>query len=694
MKKIIIIDTYPDTDKKMNVLESCVKQLKNKGFDLMITSHLPIKEEIIKLVDFYIYDKENILLPEDLTPVFRHKADDFLVTIYDNGHLLTICKNIFNSINLCKNLGYQFFFFMEYDNILSEKDIQKLNHLQSRLIEERKKLFFFKYDLENELDRFRYETLIFGGFVEAFDVSLLPIQPEDLKKLKMRTLESIFYEIFTNKNEILTIEHKGYDLAAKHFFNQSQINIFSQTDSKCELVQDKYDQSVFIFIINKSDKILFIKEKKLTLEPHYWALLPYQGEEFILLQIEDDVIKKPLSFKSEINTIEFFNKFLNSEETKNKLVNSIKSTKLKKHLPKDQIEIIHHFVDGPFVEIKGNSSDTFKVQFKESNKTHFETELKTNMWAKCAVKYYKDWEINILKNAEPYYNYKINLENKRVLINLDSKSLGDTLAWMPYAEEFRKKHNCQVILSTFWNHFFIKKYPELNFVEPGEVVHNLTAMFNIGWFYDSDKEPQSPNTIPLQKAATNILGLEFREIIPKINFIPQKRPVEKKYVTLAKHSTAGLKYWNNLDGWQEVVDFLISKGLEVYSVSKEGCDIRGVKQIPNSDIYQTMNWIHHSEFFMGLSSGLSWLAWALRKKVVMISNFTTPDHEFQTDCIRIYDTSICNGCWNDPNFKFDKGDWNWCPKHKGTERQFECSKKITSQKVIETISKNLCIEST
>jgi hypothetical protein len=36
-------------------------------------------------------------------------------------------------------------------------------------------------------------------------------------------------------------------------------------------------------------------------------------------------------------------------------------------------------------------------------------------------------------------------------------------------------------------------------------------------------------------------------------------------------------------------------------------------------------------------------------------------------------------------FKFDKGDWNWCPEHKGTPRQFECHKSITPEMVINQI---------
>jgi autotransporter strand-loop-strand O-heptosyltransferase len=99
----------------------------------------------------------------------------------------------------------------------------------------------------------------------------------------------------------------------------------------------------------------------------------------------------------------------------------------------------------------------------------------------------------------------------------------------------------------------------------------------------------------------------------------------------------------------------------------------------------TMNVIYHSEFVIGLSSGLSWLSWALNKHVVMISNFTEADHEFTINCTRITNPSVCNGCWNNPNFKFDKGDWYWCPEHKGTERQFECHKSITADMVINQI---------
>jgi autotransporter strand-loop-strand O-heptosyltransferase len=255
---------------------------------------------------------------------------------------------------------------------------------------------------------------------------------------------------------------------------------------------------------------------------------------------------------------------------------------------------------------------------------------------------------------------------------------------MPYIEEFRKKHNCKLVASTFWNKFFQSQYPEIEFVEPGSTVHNLYGLYKIGWFYDKDNEPKIPNVVALQKTATNILGLEFKEIKPNIDFTPLERSYEEKYITIATNSTAGCKFWTK-EGWQELINYLHNKGYKIINVSKEDNPFDNVTKLQDTSIENTMNVIHHSELFIGLSSGLSWLAWALGKHVVMISNFTEPNHEFISNCTRIYNHSVCNSCWNDPDFVFDKGDWDWCPKHKGTDRQFECHTSIKSEQVINQI---------
>ena len=349
------------------------------------------------------------------------------------------------------------------------------------------------------------------------------------------------------------------------------------------------------------------------------------------------------------------------------------------------VKITQYFVNQPFLEITGNSDSLFEIKFfDEHGICHYHNKLGVNHWFKLNREYFTKWNTKVWEEGTLIYDETLNYKGKRVFISFDSASLGDTIAWIPYVLEFKKKHECDVIVSTHKNFLFEKSYPELEFVLPGSTVGGIHGMYTIGWFYNEKKEPQMPNTIPLQKAATNILGLDFEEIKPRISYNVGQRPYEEKYVTIATNSTSGCKFWTK-EGWQELINHLHDLGYKVINVSKEKNPFKNAQQINNTSMENTMNVIHHSEFFIGLSSGLSWLAWGMGKHVVMISNFTEPDHEFTSDCTRVINLSVCNGCWNSPIFKFDKGDWDWCPVHKGTHRQFECHKSITSKMVIDQI---------
>jgi len=350
-----------------------------------------------------------------------------------------------------------------------------------------------------------------------------------------------------------------------------------------------------------------------------------------------------------------------------------------------KVFIKQFFINEPFLEITGESDSEYNVKFfDESGICHYDNKIKTNHWIKLNRKYFTKWNTKILEDGVLIYDKTLDYKGKRVFINFDSRSLGDTISWIPYVLEFKNVHQCDVIVSTHLNHLFRNVYPELEFVEPGNVVHNIHGQYNLGWFYDTNKEPVLPNTIPLQKAATNILGLPYTEIKPRISYKIYDRPYEEKYITIATNSTAGCKFWTK-EGWQELINYFHSLGYKVINVSKEDNKFNNCEKVKNTEMDYTMNVIHHSEFFVGLSSGLSWLSWAMGKHVVMISNFTESNHEFTSNCTRITNPNVCNGCWNSPIHKFDKGDWNWCPVHKGTSRQFECHTSITSEMVINQI---------
>lgn len=351
-------------------------------------------------------------------------------------------------------------------------------------------------------------------------------------------------------------------------------------------------------------------------------------------------------------------------------------------IKEQKVQIINHYVDNPFLEIRGVSDSDFKIVFYDENyKIQYENTIKTNHWVKLNRQYFTEWNVEVYQDGECIYEDTLDLENKRVYIAFESKSLGDTIAWFPYVQEFQRKHNCEIILSTFWNRLF-DEAPNMSFVEPGTEVKDIYALYRIGYFDNPDKLPVKPMTLNLQEVAATILGLEYKEIKPKLAYMPSK-PIWQKYVTIATNSTSGCKFWTK-KGWQELINWLVfEKGYEVYNVSLEPNPFDNCIQINTPSLESKMDWIKHSEFFIGLSSGLSWVAWALDVPVFMIANFTEEWAEFK--CHRIVKKDVCHGCWNNPNFSFDPGDWNWCPIHKGSKRHFECHSSITADMVIDKI---------
>ena len=361
--------------------------------------------------------------------------------------------------------------------------------------------------------------------------------------------------------------------------------------------------------------------------------------------------------------------------------------------PEDTNTIKVSYIGAPKVEILGEVSKSYKVEFinRDTNEIVFSDTITNNMWTTCSKEFFIPWLIRV--NGKEVS--RLELENQKVLISLESKSIGDTLGWSPYAIEFAKKHKCKVSLSTFHNEWFegLDSYKDITFLKPGTPTE-CVAHYRIGWFKDNDNKwnegthnPRQCNTIPMQATATDILGLEFTELNHGINFTPGKRPLREKYVCIAPRSTAGCKEWP-YGNWFVLAKLLNDLGYKVINVSYEGFKGAGIIDRPGLSWEDTYNYLYHAEAFIGLSSGISWFNWAMGKHSFMISGFSEKDHEFTTNVTRISSDS-CFPCWNNKNFMFDAGDWNWCPIHKDTELQHICQKSIPPSLVFKSIKQRL-----
>lgn len=295
---------------------------------------------------------------------------------------------------------------------------------------------------------------------------------------------------------------------------------------------------------------------------------------------------------------------------------------------------------------------------------------------------------------------------KSCLVRLvdNSAGLGDILVIMPYLEKFREYHNCDIffqVRSHSWKELFSSSYPKINIISLTDVV-NCDKVIDL---------IHMNHSVSLQQIFASQLGfINAPYLRPLVDDVDCERPIKNKYVCISIQSTSQLKYWNHKNGkydnqfstkWNELCSMLRKSGYTPVCIDFHESfgnspfynfvPSKSVKKLGLS-LVETMKIIKHCEFFIGLSSGLSWLSHAMNKRVCMISNFTEDWYEIDLnteDYIRITNKNVCHGCWNlvGIDYKFDYNDWYWCPKHKDTDRQFECHKEISSEMVFEKIKK-------
>jgi len=309
------------------------------------------------------------------------------------------------------------------------------------------------------------------------------------------------------------------------------------------------------------------------------------------------------------------------------------------------------------------------------------------------------------------------------IIEFISQSLGDNIAWSPYCYEYHKVTGNNLVVKTRWAELFndiedkvrfvpcqtIKQFHTTGETHPNGLPEVLgkgsDGNFDVDWRKQIIKADLGQidglkkinfhlnKKTPIQKQICDQLHIEYKQIIPTISKkgIDQYETPKNKYVCISVQSTSKCKLWTE-SGWDKVVKFLKAKGYKVLCVDKYSSwgapndfnfmPKKAIDETGNFPIANRVKQIMNCDFFIGLSSGLSWLAWALGKKVVMISGCTHKINEF--DCFRVQNESVCHGCLNDEDLScFEEIQWNWpyCPRNK----KFECRRKISFDMVKEQI---------
>ena len=299
------------------------------------------------------------------------------------------------------------------------------------------------------------------------------------------------------------------------------------------------------------------------------------------------------------------------------------------------------------------------------------------------------------KELKLVFSHDYDCRGKNVLMKFPEVAMGDMLAWFPYAEAFRQQHGCKLFcaMSPVHSAILAPNYPKITFIETEKMPPDLYASYYVGLFapWDNhDLQPLDWRIVGLQNHAAYLLGVEPGELRVKLSPSKQPRQVKEKYVCIAAQATAQCKYWNNAYGWLNTVEYLKKLGYRVLCIDRDAITVSGLhgNSIPygaedftgNRPLQERIDLLYHADFFIGLASGLSWLAWGVGKPVIMIAGFTAPGTEFYT-LYRVQHFHVCNSCGNDMRYEHSYDNFGWCPKHAGTDREFECTRFIAPEHV-------------
>jgi len=124
---VIIVNAHINNEAKERILIECINQLKKTGIDIMVSSHTRISPQVLDLIDYYVFDKDNPMIKTHTDFYFWKNHDiEFKTKTPLSAHSYTALKNVKNAAHLAKSVGKKYFYHIEYDCIINDQDVETL----------------------------------------------------------------------------------------------------------------------------------------------------------------------------------------------------------------------------------------------------------------------------------------------------------------------------------------------------------------------------------------------------------------------------------------------------------------------------------------------------------------------------------------------------------------------------------------
>lgn len=148
-KAIIILDAFLYSQERIELFEKVLKKIKQIDLPILLISNETVSHNIQKEVDYFIYDKSNILFEHDYDSY--PFCNNFLKTNYfiweqhidtKQKHGLSVLCNLTKSCDFAIKQGFNKFIRFEWDFLIHDDDLHKIKNLIHSFINSDQKAFF------------------------------------------------------------------------------------------------------------------------------------------------------------------------------------------------------------------------------------------------------------------------------------------------------------------------------------------------------------------------------------------------------------------------------------------------------------------------------------------------------------------------------------------------------------------------
>ena len=310
------------------------------------------------------------------------------------------------------------------------------------------------------------------------------------------------------------------------------------------------------------------------------------------------------------------------------------------------------------------------------------------------------------ENGVLYETHEVSFTNKNVafsiLNDIHSGGFGDVFNIVSIIRRFKEVHGCKNVfihthkMNDFFNSIIeddltfititphIKRYEDnLYLTDNNEVISDIDYHFTTGLEHGSN----TIRRIHYSQRWLDLLGIsDYQRLKPTLKEIPDiEEDIPKPYICFSEYASMVSKHWHYENGWQELVDYFVSKGYTMVPISYENSNLSNIFDL-SGDSYShlhRLSTLKNSEFFIGLDSGLSCMANFIDKYCFLIVGSVEEEFSFQDHVTRIGLSSddYCRGCLEDVNILRSYEIQAGCFYRK----DFECTRLLSSEMVINII---------